>query len=148
MSWEDHIKSLTDTKNVKDAAIIEYASSSFCGVSPGFNLTNHSVELEDEKGAKHSAIVDELKILQQLVDNKGIVPSPPGIWLNKVKYHLIKWDDELRVAYLKCPTGGATVMRTNIVIIVGTWDKDQNKGAGNCNLAITTLGETFLGVGY
>ena len=147
-SWDEHINSLLESKSVQDAAIIALSDGSICANSPNFNLTTHAVELNDEKGSKHTANVNEIEIIQKLVNNKGIVPSPPGIWINNQTYHLIRWDEELNVASLKSATGGATVMKTNKCIILGTWDKNANKGAGNCNIAVVQLGETFLSVGY
>ena len=147
-SWDDHIHSLIATQAVNNAAIIDISTGSICAISANFNLATHPIQLRDEREEKHTATVNEIEILNKLVNNKGIVPSPPGIWINNETYHLIRWDDELNIAYLKNSNGGAAVMKTNKCIIVGTWNKDINKGAGNCNVAISQLGESFLSVDY
>ena len=146
-TWDEHIHGLLATKCVQHAAIIDL-NGGICANSANFNLSIHPVELSDEKSAKHTAQVDEIQILLKLVNNKGLVDTPPGIWINNMRYYLVRWDDDLNAASLKTNNGGATVMKTNKCIIVGTWASDVNQGQGNCNQQIFKLGESFLSVGY
>ena len=147
-NWDDHITNLLATNNVNAAAILDLAAGTVLTHSPNLSLSTHSVELKDETGHTHTSNINEIQILQQLVENRGIVPSPPGIWINKETYHLIRWDDDLNMATLKSAKGGAAVMRTNKCIIVGTWVKQGDKRAGDCNMEVARLGESFLGVNY
>ena len=41
------------------------------------------------------------------------------------RYHLISFLEDDDVAYLKSEEGGATVTKTNKLIIVGVWLKDK-----------------------
>ena len=63
-----------------------------------------------------------MSVVLELVDKKGVVPSPPGIWMNGVVYHLIDYRDDVDTAYLKSKTGGACVVKTNKLIIIGVWN--------------------------
>ena len=93
----------------------------FEAASEGFALKKHTVKFSDELGKEVSSEVDEMSVLLQLVEKKGVVPSPPGIWMNGVVYHLIDYREDVDAAYLKSKVGGACVVKTNSLIIVGVW---------------------------
>lgn len=54
---------------------------------------------------------------------EGKVQSPPGIWINGENYFLIDYRSDINTAYLKNLEGGATVCKTNKLILVGIWKK-------------------------
>ena len=63
-----------------------------------------------------------MDVVLQIPEKKGLLPSPPGIWMNGVVYHLIDYRDDVDAAYLKSKTGGACIVKTNKLLIIGVWD--------------------------
>ena len=116
--------------------------------SPGLPLGTHNYTLKDETGKDVTGEVDEVKVLKEIFEKKGLVASPPGIFLGKKRYHLISFLDDENVAYLKSEEGGATVTKTNKLIIVGVWLKDKKQIGGDCNTAVEKLAEQFKKANY
>lgn len=53
-----------------------------------------------------------------------MINTPPGIWLNGERYHLIDYRSDVNTGYLKSEQGGACVVKTNKLILIGVWSKD------------------------
>ena len=102
----------------------------------------------DETGKEVHSSVDELKLLKTIFEKEGLVPSPPGIWLNKKKYHLITFRDDINAAYLKNLEGGATIIKTNKLILVGIWSKKDEQNAGDCNKEMEEFANNFIKIKY
>ena len=55
--------------------------------------------------------INELEVVKLLIKEKGLVPSPPGIWLNKVEYHFLSYlQEKTMTIYLKSKNGGAAII--------------------------------------
>ena len=135
------------SKNVSEAGIINIASKKLIVASKGFTLSTHKVEQTDETGKKHTVDVDELEICLKMRANHGKFPSPPGIWINKTNYRFINELDDVPVSYLRGEESGVCIFTCNKVIIIGVYDKEKIS-AGNCNMEIEKLGQSFLKVNY
>ncbi len=83
-----------------------------------------------------------------IVDKEGIVPSPPGIWINGENYFLIDWRPDINTAYLKNMTGGATICKTTKLILLAIWKKDKKQNPSNCNEAMENFQAKYLGINY
>ncbi len=150
MSWQGYVDSLLATNKLNHAAIIGLSDGKSYASSPGFTISLHPGSLLNDKGEKKEFIVDEFHILFDLFQKKGIVPSPPGVWLNNVHYHMIQYRDDVNAVYLKCKNGGATAVKTNKLILIGTWssENDPKKNAGFCNSVIEEIAEQFVKANY
>ena len=129
-------------------AIIDYAQGKCYAISSGLTLTAHSVEQVNEADQKVKSKVDEIQVLKTLIDKEGMVPSPPGIWINGKTYYLITFRDDINTAYLMCNKGGACVTKTNKLILLGTWEEDNKQTAGDCNEAMEVFANNFLKINY
>ena len=89
-----------------------------------------------------------MDVVLQIPEKKGMLPSPPGIWMNGEVYHLIDYRDDVDTAYLKSEKGGACVVKTNKLIIIGVWSKEAKQNGGDCNDAVERLAENFKNSGY
>ena len=149
MSWSDYITALVDSGKINHAAIIGIADKKIYGNTDDLSLGSHVEKFETEKGT-NSLEVNDLNTLFSIFQAKGKVQTPPGIWINKVKYHLVNYVDESCSAYLKCPNGGATVIKTEKLIILATWSNvnDVKKNGGDCNQVLEEFAEQLRSVNY
>ena len=137
--------------NYLDGAAILGTNGTVYAHSEGFEIGNHSVKVQNEDGDYVDAEVNECEILVEFFKNEGFVNTPPGIFLNGKRYYMLVFRDDKNVSYLKCPGGGACVIQTNMLIIVGIWSKELNildRCAGNCNKVIEDIAEKFLQANY
>ena len=150
MSWKGYIDSLMNTGLLNHAAIIGLNDGKVYASSEGFTMTVHKGSLKNEKDELKEFLVDEYHILLELFKNKGIVPNPPGIWINNQHYHLLQFREDIRSAYLKCKNGGACVVKTSKTIVVGTFrnDDDVKKTGGACNSVIEDFAEQLVKANY
>lgn len=82
--------------------------------------------MKDETGKEVSGEVDEMQVVFDIVQKNGLVANPPGIYINKVRYHFIDCNKESNAYYLKTDKGGATLVKTNKLILIGTWSQDKH----------------------
>ena len=149
MSWSGYITALVDSGKINHAAIIGLSDRKIYGVTEGLSLDSHVESFETEKGSQ-SLEVNDLSTLFSIFQTKGKVQAPPGIWINKERYHLINFVEESSSAYLKCPNGGATVIKTEKLIVLTTWSnvKDVKKNGGDCNQVLEEFAEQLRSVNY
>merc|ERR1711976_180995 len=149
MSWQGSVDGLLNQeKDVDQCAIVDLNQLVVYGKSNGFELGTYTQTLEDETGKKNKYEVNELNVLKELVDNDN-VKSESGIWMNKVRYHLITSNEsDYKVFYLKSEFGGAAVAKTNKLILVTTWNAEKQQSGGNCNQAMDTFATHFFKSGY
>ncbi len=147
MSWLANLEALQQKGNVDLGGIYDSESGNAYAETPGFTLSKHNVQLENEVGEKINSEVDEISVLKQVLNGQDI-QTPPGVWLNKTRYHLISYDGDTHTAYLKSDNGGAALVRTNKLLLVGTWSVDKKQSGGNCNLDIDGLAQNLLKINY
>ena len=150
MSWKGYVESLMKTNLLNHTAIIGSNDGKIYASSEGFTMTVHNGSLTNEKGEKKEFLVDEYHILLDLFSKKGMVPNPPGIWINNQRYHLVQFNDDVNSVYLKCQNGGACVVKTAKTIVVGTFrnDDDAQKTGGACNSIIEDFAEQLVKANY
>ena len=115
MSWSEYISALVNSNKINHAAIIGYDDKNIYGKTDQFNLGNSKRKIETDKGTVEID-VNELETVFEIFRKNGAVKFPPGIWINGTRYHMIKYLEESKSAYLKCVDGGATVIKTNKLI--------------------------------
>ena len=149
-TWEGYVENLLATNKLNHAAIVGLSDGKVYASSPGFSISLHPGSIVGENGETKEFIVDEYHIILDVLSKNGIVPNPPGIWINNTRYHLLQFRDDINAAYLKCKNGGATVVKTNKLIIIGTWskEKDPKRNGGNCNDVIEEIAEKFVKANY
>ena len=92
--------------------------------------------------------MNELEIVKMMIKNKGNVPSPPGIWINKKNYHLINIVEDNKITcYLKTEKGGAAVIQTKKLILIGIWE-EKKQAPGECNIKMDEFANNFITNGY
>ena len=148
MSWQANVDGLVGTNKVSQGAIVNIGKKDLEAASEGFTLKTHTVKLTNELDEKVDAEVNEMDVVLQIPEKKGMLPSPPGIWMNGKVYHLIDYRDDVDTAYLKTDKGGACVVKTNKLIIIGIWSEDAKQNGGDCNDAVERLAENFKNSGY
>lgn len=146
MSWKGYVDSLMSTNLLNHAAIIGTNDGKIYASSEGFTMTVHQGSCTNEKNEKKEFLVDEYHSILDLVNKKGMVPNPPGIWINNQHYHLLQFRDDINSAYLKCKNGGACVVKTGKTIVVGTYrnDDDAKKTGGSCNSIIEDFADQLV----
>ncbi len=150
MSWDGYVQGLMQS-NYLDGAAILGANGTVYAQSEGFDIGKHFVKLRNEDDDLIEVEVDEADVLISFFKNEGIVPAPPGIFLNGKRYHMLVFREDKNVGYLKCSGGGACVVKTNTLIIVGTWSTEYNiigRCAGNCNQVIEEIADQFVKVNF
>ena len=146
MSWQKNLDGTLKKGNVDEGLIMNFASGEVYAKTANFSLSTHKVNLEDETGKKISSEINELEMLKKILNGvKGEdIPSPPGIWLNKNKCMLVSFDSETNTAYFKTEKGGIAVIKTNKLLLIGTWSTDKKQVGGNCNEDMDLLAKNFL----
>ena len=155
-SWKDYVDSMMATNKLNHAAILGFQDSKVYASSPGFLLSMHPASLEVGKDETKEFVVDEFDVLKGLINNEGIVKTPPGIWLNNQHFRLVEFRAEGTTAnprctiYLKCKNGGATIVKTHKLIILAIWsnENDPNKNGGFCNSVVEGIAEEFIKADY
>ena len=131
------------------SGVLDNTEYPVCGASKDFEfkIFNKSFDL-DESGKQFE--INEKNIIISIFKEKGIVPNPPGIFLNGEKYFLVDFDKDTNVCYLSKPNGGACIAMTNKCVIIGTWNKNVNEAHnhGACNTTIEEFANQFIGCGY
>ena len=149
MSWDAYVDQLMDSNTLEYACILDNSEYALCGASKGFELKvfNKSFDLDD---SGKSIEINEKDIIISIFKNKGIVPNPPGIFLNGEKYFLVDFDKDTNVCYFSKPNGGACIAMTNKCVIIGTWNKNinENHNHGSCNITIQDFANNFINYGY
>ena len=146
MSWQGYVDQLIKTDALDGAAIVGLDDGLVYAHSPGFSLEKHAGSLPNELGEEVKVSIDELAGLLHVVKHNGNIATPPGFWLNKVRYVLVEWRDDINTGYYKCKDGGATVAKTTKLAVVGTWSQKVIKGrsGGRCNEVIENIAHEFI----
>ena len=93
-------------------------------------LSSYSAEFEDMAGNKANFDVNEVNHMKQSA--KGMRDcGPAGIRLGGVKYVFLRHDPTYMATTLACPTGGASVVKTNKGYLIGVWSKTETMSNGN-----------------
>lgn len=145
-TWEINIQKMLKKGRVCCAAIVGLADGKVYGAKD-LTFTKHSVKMLDETEKLINCEVDELSTLKNLVTN-GDVPTPPGIWMGTVRYHLLNHDEDTNTFFLKGKDGGATVIVTGKLILVGVWSASKKQCGGNCNEDMDLFAKDFLKANY
>lgn len=148
MSWQSNLMGMINKGKVSSGTIIDSSSGKVYATSPGFAMKEFDTELKDELGQNHKVHVKELQIVMDFFKMEGKVSSPPGLFLNGVKYYLIKYFKDSKTGYLKCTDGGATIIQTKKLIIIGTWEQGKDQDGGECNLEVEHLADKFIQIDY
>ncbi len=144
MIYSQYVQELMHSGHLDGAAVLDCLDGLVLAHSDNFIISEYELDFPTETGEKTKLKIDEACILVNVVTNKGFVHTPPGIWIAERHYRLISFMDEINTAYLKCPNGGATVTKTNKLIIVGVWsqvDTLLNRSAGHCNTIVEKLAQ-------
>ena len=151
MSWDGYVQNMMQSGMLDGVAILGSADGVIYAASDSLNIHSHPATIEDENGQPINFEANEAAGLIDLLNNQGIVATPPGIWLNNTRYHMVTFRDDVNAAYLKRRNGGAIAIKTNTLIIVGTWSNDNGnfaRSAGNCNSVVEEIAEKFVTSGY
>ncbi|XP_074578071.1 profilin [Curcuma longa] len=131
MSWQtyvdDHLLCEIDGQNLKAAAIIGHDGSVWAK-SPAF---------PEVKPEEISAIMADF-------DNPGSL-APTGLFLGGLKYMVIQGEPGAVIRGKK-GTGGITVKKTNLALIIGIYDEPMT--GGQCNMVVERLGDYLYDLGF
>jgi len=158
MSWADYTAFLKKDGSVEHGALFNRDDATSLAAD-GVTLSEHDVDLTGEDGVSTSkAKVNEAKLLLELFANQGVIKSwKGGLWLNKTKFQIVMFDKDTDTAYLKKEGGGACAVRTNKVIVFGTWNggltftkegKTVAQNPGDLNKAVEALAKMLKDAGY
>ena len=122
-------------------------------------MSEHEVDLLQDDGVSTvKTKANEAKLLLELFNNQGVIKSwKGGLWINKTKFQIVMFDKDTDTAYLKKEGGGACAVRTNKVIVFGTWNGGINftkdgktlpQNPGDCNKAVEALAKMLKDAGY
>ena len=165
MSWDDYVNAFlvnwTDVSNenkvyqntCEHGALVGNADGVVWAKTGTFGFGVIQVDLEKEDGSGTEKVtVDEYANLCDAFNNEGTTSKKGGLRINKEKYHMVNYDGDRNVMYLKKNGGGACVAKSGLAYIIGTFNSslktkvngvDQAQGAGVCNLVCEKL-QQFL----
>ncbi len=149
MSWQGYLDDILKGKNVKLAAIIDIKKGKVLVASPSLKFIEHSVELKDLEGKVVKSKINELESVIQMAKDDNPPPSPPGVWINTQQYRYIAKEDN--IVHLKKLLGGATIVKTKKLVLVGIWEqqnKDDKIRAGNAVMDLTKIADELIEAKY
>lgn len=129
--------------NVCEQGAIFGLDGAVWAATPGFSLDSYSTEIMNDDGSSSVAPIDEFATLEDAFQNNGLTSRAGGLRLHRERYHLISFDGEKGVMYLRKRGGGACVARTTSAFVIGTFSSQlqmtgldgslepQNPGATN-----------------
>ena len=89
----------------------------------------HTYEQEqDTEAGVQTVLVNEWEI----VDKVSMGQRMPGIRIGKEKYTFVRFDPQFKSAHLVKTKGGATLVKTNKAVIIGTWTQELDMSNGKC----------------
>lgn len=142
-SWEINIAKMLKKQRVAGAAIIGLSDGKVYGAQ-NVTFTTHEVETLDETEKKISNTVDELATLKAHVKDKTVT----NVWMSGEKFILVTNDDDTKTSYFKTKKGGAAIIVTEKLILVGIWLTANKQCGGNCNEDMDVFAKEFMKVGY
>jgi len=158
MSWTDYTTFLKKDGIVEHCALFN-RDDGVPLAADGVALSEHEVDLLGDDGVTTTKTkVNETKLLLELFNNQGVIKSwKGGLWVGKTKYQVVMFDKDTDTAYLKKEGGGACAVRTNKVIVFGTWNQSINfskdgktvpQNPGDLNKAVEALAKMLKDAGY
>eukprot|EP00354_Favella_ehrenbergii_P001992 CAMPEP_0170469694 /NCGR_PEP_ID=MMETSP0123-20130129/12443_1 /TAXON_ID=182087 /ORGANISM="Favella ehrenbergii, Strain Fehren 1" /LENGTH=132 /DNA_ID=CAMNT_0010736657 /DNA_START=29 /DNA_END=427 /DNA_ORIENTATION=+ len=84
---------------------------------PGLHIYE---EEQDTENGTQTVMVNEWEI----VDKVSNGTRQPGIRIGKEKYSFVRFDPTFKSAHLAKNKGGATLVKTNKAVIIGTWTQE------------------------
>ncbi|KAG6496919.1 profilin-like [Zingiber officinale] len=131
MSWQtyvdDHLLCDIDGQQLKAAAILGH-DGSIWAVSPSF---------PQFKPEEISAIIADF--------NEPGTLAPTGLFLGGSKYMVIQGETGVVIRGKK-GTGGITIKKTNLALIIGIYDEPMT--GGQCNMVVERLGDYLYDLGF
>ncbi|XP_042419029.1 profilin-like [Zingiber officinale] len=131
MSWQtyvdEHLLCDIDGQKLKAAAIIGHDGSAWAQ-SPSF---------PEFKPEEISAIMTDFDVPGSL--------APTGLFLGGLKYMVIQGEPGAVIRGKK-GTGGITVKKTNLALIIGIYDEPMT--GGQCNMVVERLGDYLYDLGF
>lgn len=141
MSWQAYVDTqLIATGQVKQAALLSCEDASVWASTPDFMPRTYDAPITLEDGSDSTAAVNEAEVLVKLMNTgeAGLL----GLRVNGEKYQILRTYHEPAVTvYGKKKRGGICITRTNMVLVVGVYDENENQTSGGCNLAVEKLGD-------
>ncbi|KAG6494469.1 profilin-like [Zingiber officinale] len=131
MSWQtyvdEHLLCDIDGQKLKAAAIIGHDGSPWAQ-SPSF---------PEFKPEEISAIMTDFDVPGSL--------APTGLFLGGLKYMVIQGEPGAVIRGKK-GTGGITIKKTNLALIIGIYDEPMT--GGQCNMVVERLGDYLYDLGF
>ena len=152
--WDQWAVQLTANGANLCGAIIAKDGKSVWGKAGNFSLSAYQTKIPDGQGGQKSVNVDEGARIVQALAAKGMpskeMTNNGGLFINKTKYRVVRYIDDLDALYLKGPgTTGACLQSSTQAIVFCAYDKSQGKqNAGDCNMAVEKLVAALKGSGY
>jgi hypothetical protein len=86
--------------------------------------------------------VNEVQLVFDAFDQKGILPEFPGLWVNGKRYRISEpLNETSRSLYLTNHAGGGCMTATHQLIVIGLWDSGINPHHTDegCRVAVEDL---------
>ena len=149
MSWQSFVDDLIDTGRVDHACIVGIDQKILYSTTKDFSLGKREVEITNQDLTTSKKEINEIEMLIEFMNAPDKTKMNQGIWMNGKRYSLIKEDEDANAVYFVTHKGGAAVARTKTTLVVGVWEKgnDKYKLGGNCNLEVTQLAEALADSG-
>ncbi|XP_072998560.1 profilin [Typha latifolia] len=131
MSWQtyvdDHLMCEIEGQHLMAAAIVGHDGSVWAQ-SASFPQFKH----------------EEITAIMNDFDEPGSL-APTGLYLGGTKYMVIQGEPGVIIRGKK-GSGGVTVKKTNLALIIGIYDEPMT--AGQCNMVVERLGDYLLDQGF
>ena len=135
------------------AAIIGNDGTLWASTKDWPGLTEYDFELETLEGTQMIKVNEHKAALAASVGNRN--PTVAGIRMGGMKYVMITHDQTAMLAIMsRQGGGGASVMKTNNAVVIGTWNKDavmtnnMNQSGGDCAMRVEVVAKQLKEAGY
>ncbi len=148
--WVQYCDAMIATGKVTYAAIIGRQDGNIYAISPEFSLTVGTSTVALDNGQQKEVIVDEYGTVIAAYKSNDAGQSATKISMNGIKYIIISWSDDGSTVYLKSEKGGACIVRTKKLFIIGVWSTQDNllNNGGSCNMVVEEMAESFMSANY
>ena len=150
--WKAYVNEMMKNGSCSQAAVCGAYDGTIWAKTPGFNLYEYEICQDKLEGETEILTVCEPELLLEPFKNNGTMVSDCGMHLNKEKWFIVNYNPDMNSIYLKRPKGGACLVKTTQVVLVGFFDegtvKNKALNAGNCNKDLEILAEKLRNVGY
>ena len=102
-------------------AIIDLSTKQICAVAGDVKLLNGKVDQAQEDGSTKKIDLNEIQNLIAIQQNPSVIPTG-GVRINGVKHTVVGTNSNFNSVYLKRSGGGATVAKTETLLVLGTWN--------------------------